>query len=189
LNLQKKILLVDNHDSFTYNIWDYLSILGVEVEVLRIEKITDGDFAKFDGIVLSPGPGHPVNLPELKKIVQFISTRFPVLGICLGFQALALEFGFEVEKGNPTHGKCCQIEKIHEGKLIQGLPNEFEVVRYHSLVVKKLGNPLIPLLQTKTGEIMAFEHKNLPLAGIQYHPEAHLTQFGFEVLKNWLSFC
>ncbi len=189
MNLKKKILIVDNHDSFTYNIWDYFSILGTKVEVIRIEKITEANFENIDGVVLSPGPGHPANIPELKKIIQYVAPRYPVLGICLGFQALALEFGFEVEKGNPTHGKCCKVEKIQEGKLIHGLPHEFEVVRYHSLVVKKLEDPLIPLLQTKTGEIMAFEHKNLPLAGIQYHPEAHLTEFGFEVLKNWLSFC
>ena len=185
----KKILLIDNHDSFTYNIWDHLSILGAQVFVIRIEKVIPSHINHYDGIVLSPGPGNPANLPELEAIVRYIIPHFPVLGICLGFQALALEFGFEVEKGIPTHGKCCLVEKMEEGRLTQNLPPSFEVVRYHSLVVKKLNPPLIPLLQTKSGEIMAFEHESLPIAGIQYHPEAHLTAFGFEILKNWLSFC
>ena len=180
---------MDNHDSFTYNIWDYLSVLGAAVEVVRIEKLVEADFTHYNGIVLSPGPGHPGNLPQLQKIVKYVSYRFPVLGICLGFQALALEFGSTVEKGTPTHGKCCTVSKMNEGRLISGLPTEFEVVRYHSLVVKNVKEPLIPLLQTETGELMAFEHASLPIAGVQYHPEAHLTAFGFEILKNWLSFC
>jgi len=184
-----KILLIDNYDSFTYNLWDYISILGAEVNVVRTESITDSHFSGVNGVILSPGPGNPNSLPDLRKIVQFVLPRFPVLGVCLGFQAIALHFGCEVIKGNPTHGKISKVFKVNNGRLISDIPIGFEVVRYHSLIVRELKEPLISLLTTQSNEIMAFEHNQAPIFGIQYHPEAHLTQFGFEILKNWLSFC
>jgi anthranilate synthase component 2 len=183
------ILLVDNLDSFTFNIVEYLEILGAEVKVVRVNDIVESHFHGINGVVISPGPGNPQNLPILMKVISDVLDRLPVLGICLGFQAIALKFGADIEKGNPYHGKISKVRMINEGRLNQNLPHDFEVVRYHSLIVKELKDPLIPLLETNTGELMAFEHKSKPIMGVQFHPEAYLTQFGFDLLKNWLSLC
>jgi len=184
-----QILLIDNLDSFTFNICEYLRILGCEVKVIRLEALNPSDFIGIHGVVISPGPGNPITNAKLIETVNYAINRFPVLGICLGFQAIALVFGSKVVRGNPMHGKISKVRKLSFGKLTKDLPVEFEVVRYHSLLVTELKFPLVPLLGTKTGELMAFEHNTMPIAGIQYHPEAHLTQYGFEILKNWLSLC
>jgi anthranilate synthase component 2 len=184
-----KLLLVDNHDSFTYNIYDYLSRLGAEVSVKMIERVLPEDFDSADGLVLSPGPGNPSKLPDLLQLIQKVVSRKPVLGICLGHQALAYYFGAGIVKAAPMHGKISKVYRQHEVPLLSGIPSEFRVVRYHSLLAEHLPDCLLPILETADGENMAFQHIHLPVMGIQFHPEAHLTEFGLVMLKNWLDVC
>ena len=186
---QAHILLIDNFDSFTYNIWDYLSRVGANVEVKRRNEISVPDIARYDGIVISPGPGNPKELPDLMNLVEATVNQKPTLGICLGFQAIAYHFGSEILEGEPMHGKISNIQVTVRGNLLKGLPDQMQVVRYHSLTVNNLKAPLVNLAITKNQEVMAFEHQTLPVAGLQYHPEAYLSQYGPEVFRNWLDLC
>ena len=184
-----EILLIDNYDSFTYNICDYLRRLGAKVKVTERAACSPSDFSSADGLVFSPGPGNPTKLPDLQSLIREAVFAKPVLGICLGHQAIAAEFGADIVKGEPKHGKLSRVyRKNGEQALVNGLPSDFQVVRYHSLQVKNLPEPLIPLLETAEGELMAFCHLHYPVAGIQFHPEAWLTEFGTELLKNWLDY-
>lgn len=185
-----RILLVDNFDSFTFTIADYFLQLGAQVEVLDRERVSPEKFQDFDGIVFSPGPGNPVEMPHLLNLIKAAISMKPTFGICLGFQAIAYVFNANVEKGRPMHGKVSLINHCQPGHwLLEGLDDSFTVVRYHSLVVRSVSAPLVSLAFTQGGECMALAHNNLPVAAVQYHPEAHLTRFGFEVLNNWLKFC
>ena len=184
-----KLLLVDNHDSFTYNIFDYLSRLGAEVIVKTIEKVLPEDFDSADGLILSPGPGNPSKLPDLLHLIQKVVFRKPVLGICLGHQALAHYVGAGIVKAAPMHGKISMVYRSREVPLLSGIPSKFQVVRYHSLLAERLPDCLLPILETADGDLMAFQHIRLPVMGIQFHPEAHLTEFGLVLLKNWLDVC
>lgn len=184
-----RILLIDNFDSFTYNVWDYLSRSGAEVKVKRRNEVSVSEIFHYQGVVISPGPGNPKEIPELMNLVESAVTQKPTLGICLGFQAIAYHFGAEVQKGKPMHGKVSDVVVTHRGNLLKALPDTFQVVRYHSLIVTELKEPLIPLAVTDAKELMAFEHQNLPVAAVQFHPEAHLTQFGETIFRNWLDLC
>lgn len=186
---KKSLLLIDNYDSFTWNIWDYLSRIGADVHVKRREEVSAISLLKFDGIIFSPGPGNPKNIPELHNLIEKAINLKPVLGICLGFQALALYFGSNLIGGEPTHGKVHEVFVSVHGRLLNGVPSQFFATRYHSLVVKDLKFPLVELAHTGTGELMAFEHNTLPIAGVQFHPEAHLSENGLLILKNWLNLC
>lgn len=181
--------MIDNHDSFTYNIYDYLCRIGAEVTVKVREKVVSDDLKKADGIAFSPGPGNPETLPELQNLLRLVVDEKPVLGICLGHQALAFHFGASIVKATPMHGKISAVFRKNESALLYGIPQTFRVVRYHSLLVENLPNCLIPILSTKDDLIMAFQHRTLPLFGIQFHPEAHLSEFGLPLLKNWLDVC
>ena len=181
------ILLLDNFDSFTYNLVDYFNQLGIEVCVKRnhlpLEEIKDGN---YKGIVLSPGPEVPEKAGNLLTVIGHYHQRLPILGVCLGHQALGQFFGAKLENAlKPMHGKVSEI-CVNSSGLFDDLPQKFNVVRYHSLILKGLPDSIKVTAKTGEGEIMAMEHKNLPIFGVQFHPEAVLTAHGLEVLKNWV---
>jgi anthranilate synthase component 2 len=182
-----KVILIDNFDSFTFNVKDYLERAGALVTVLSRVEIEIKHILNFDAVVFSPGPGNPENLPDLMRLVRFSVENRPTFGICLGFQAIAHYFGSVVKKGIPMHGKLSRVlVQSDSGRLIKGLPSQFEVVRYHSLGINEVFDPLKILLKTENGEIMAIEHNDLNVSGVQFHPEAHLTQFGFQIIRTWV---
>ncbi len=183
------LLLIDNYDSFTFNLKDYFEQLGEEVEVVKNDEI-DGqtifDF-KFDKIVISPGPNTPAEAGNLMQVIDSVYNLYPILGICLGHQALGQFFGAELclaEK--PMHGKVSMIS--HNGEdIYKDLPNPLKVCRYHSLVLENMDKTdLVTTAQTSIKECMSLMHKDLPITGIQYHPEAILTEHGLMILRNWL---
>lgn len=182
------ILIVDNFDSFTYNLVDYFNQLGEECEVVR-NDVSPGMLVKsqYSAVVLSPGPGKPEEAGFLMEYVRAFENEIPLLGICLGHQAIAKFYGASVIKAiKPMHGKLSTIHKLADDELFEGMKSEFEVVRYHSLVISNLENTLLlPLAETYEGENMIFKHQFLPIVGIQYHPEAALTHYGLKILGNW----
>ena len=183
------ILLLDNFDSFTYNLVDYFNQLGIEVNVIRndqpVDKVVAGD---YQGVVLSPGPETPQLAGNLMEVIEHYVSKVPMLGICLGHQALGQYYGAELVKAAyPMHGKLSKVE-VSDCALFQGIPDEIEVVRYHSLVLEHLPEVLRATAYTTAGELMAFENEELKVTGIQFHPEAVLTQYGLQMLKNWASF-
>ena len=182
------ILILDNFDSFTYNLLDYFEQLGEPVIVRRnnvaLEEIQRLDFR---AIVLSPGPGVPGEAGIMGEVIRHYHQRVPLIGICLGHQALGEFFGSSLSKAiRPMHGKISEIY-CEEDALFAGLPKYMPVVRYHSLVVKRLGEELQPLGYTREGELMAFKHTRLPIYALQFHPEAFLTTYGLKMLQNWLT--
>ncbi len=184
-----QILLLDNYDSFTYNLYDYLCQAGASCIVIRNDTHTLEAIQKmeFDAIVLSPGPKKPKDAGILMELIAHYYRKIPILGICLGHQGIGEFLGATLVKANvPMHGKTSTIS--HTGHvLFKGLPKSFEVMRYHSLIIRdfiKTGLQLIAT--TKLGEAMAISHEKFPLIGIQFHPESILTQHGLKVIKNWL---
>lgn len=182
-------LLLDNFDSFTYNLADYLAQCGAEFRVVRnnvpLGEITQ---ASYRGVILSPGPGTPRRAGNLMQVVEHYANTVPVLGICLGHQALGEHFGAALQRAaKPMHGKLSRIDCVPDA-IFAGLPATFEVVRYHSLVLGGLPATLETVARTAEGEIMALRHKSLPVRGVQFHPEAALTQHGLKMMNNWLNF-
>lgn len=182
------ILVVDNFDSFTYNLVDYLEQLEQEVKVLRndasLNLLLSPNYAR---VVLSPGPGIPKNAGFLMKVIDFYAGRVPVLGICLGHQAIAEYFQGTLKKAiRPMHGKISEVIN-HADPIFLNIPKKIEVTRYHSLVCDQLPSHLEVISQSTEGEIMALKHRKLPIYGLQYHPEAVLTQYGLEILRNWIN--
>ncbi|MCG8474606.1 MAG: aminodeoxychorismate/anthranilate synthase component II [Cytophagales bacterium] len=181
------ILIIDNFDSFTYNLVDYFEQLGHDCRVVRNDcSLEEIERLDFDLLVLSPGPGKPEDAGILMQVIKKYHQRIPILGICLGHQALGVFFGAELKHAQkPMHGKLSLIEHEKEG-LFHSMPSPLEVTRYHSLVLKNLPECLKILAKTSDEEIMAFQHKKLPISGIQFHPEAVLTQYGKEMLADWI---
>jgi len=184
-----QILLLDNYDSFTYNLYDYLCQSGASCTVIRNDTYTLEVIQKmdFDAIVLSPGPKKPKDAGILMELIEHYHCKIPILGICLGHQGLGEFLGATLVKANvPMHGKTSTI--FHTGHLLfKGLPESFEVMRYHSLIIKDLiETGLQVIATTKSGEAMAISHKTFPLIGIQFHPESILTEYGLHLIKNWL---
>jgi anthranilate synthase/aminodeoxychorismate synthase-like glutamine amidotransferase len=184
-----RILLVDNYDSFTYNLYDYLLQAGAECDVVRNTAITADAFdpGRWQGLVFSPGPKRPSDAGAMMELIRRWHQQVPMLGICLGHQALGEFFGARlVQARQPVHGKTSLLR--HNGHaLFSGLPPAFTVMRYHSLLLESLaGTPLQALAHTPDGEIMALAHPDLPLYGVQFHPESILTEHGLELLRNWL---
>lgn len=182
------LLLLDNFDSFTYNLRDYFQQLGQEVLVLRNDvTLAEIQQQQFDGIILSPGPGKPKEAGVLMEVIKHYHNKLPILGICLGHQALGKFYGAKLEKAaKPMHGKISEISCVNES-LFQNLPNPMPVTRYHSLLLTNLPDILMPLAHTKEGELMAFRHVEHPVFAVQFHPEALLTTYGLDILRNWLS--
>jgi len=182
-----RLLLYDNYDSFSYLLVDYLRQAGAEVLVLHNDEPYEEFMLlhKFEGIVLSPGPERPENAGFLMEFVKKYHKDIPMLGVCLGHQALGMLFGLTLEKAMlPMHGKKSLIENNGKG-IFKGLPSSFEVCRYHSLVLEGESSEIEISATSPKGEIMAFTHKSLPITGVQFHPEAILTKLGMEMIRNW----
>ncbi len=185
------ILVIDNYDSFTYNLVQYLGELGSDLRVFRNDAITVSEIERLnpDSIVISPGPGRPESAGIIVDTIRRLSGKMPILGVCLGHQAIGFAFGARVLPA-PTimHGKTSVIR--HDGRtLFAGLANPFEATRYHSLVVSPEGLPgcLEVSAHTDDGVIMGLRHKTLPVEGVQFHPESILTEVGKNLLSNFLS--
>lgn len=180
------LLLLDNFDSFTYNLVDYFGQLGIETYVVRNNtSLEEVQRLPVKGIILSPGPGAPAQAGCMMALIKEYHNKVPMLGICLGHQALGEFFGAKLEKGiRPMHGKISSITCVQDS-IFEDLPEKMDVVRYHSLVLTQTPEVIIPLAQTGDGELMAFRHKTLPLYALQFHPEAALTTYGLEMLRNW----
>lgn len=180
------ILLLDNFDSYTYNLLDYFGQLGIEAHVVRNNvPLADIEQLDFDAIVLSPGPGVPRKAGNLMAVIDRYHQSKPMLGICLGHQALGEYFGATLQRGlRPMHGKISQIV-CRQDAIFENLPSPMPVVRYHSLVIRLPDNGLVPLAFSAEGELMAFRHATLPIYALQFHPEAALTTYGLDMLRNW----
>jgi anthranilate synthase/aminodeoxychorismate synthase-like glutamine amidotransferase len=185
------ILLLDNYDSFTYNLAQYLGELGCTVEVHRNDKISVEHIAqrKPERIVISPGPCTPQEAGVSVELVQKLAGKIPILGVCLGHQAIGAAFGGNIVRAPKLfHGKTSQIE--HDGKgIFRDLPNPFVATRYHSLIVerKSLPKELVVTAETNDGIIMGVRHRHYPLVGVQFHPESVLTESGKQLLRNFLA--
>ena len=184
------ILMIDNYDSFTYNLVQYLGALGEEVRVFRNDKITTGQIKKLrpKKILISPGPGRPEDAGISCQVIKEFSGKIPILGVCLGHQCLGYAYGGRIIGAKRLmHGKTSLI--YHNKKTIfKGIPNPFEATRYHSLIVERetLPRALEIIAWTKEREIMALRHKDFPLWGVQFHPESILTRMGKSILANFL---
>jgi anthranilate synthase/aminodeoxychorismate synthase-like glutamine amidotransferase len=184
------ILMLDNYDSFTYNLVQYLGALGQEVKVFRNDKITVAKIKNMrpKKIVISPGPGRPEDAGISCALIRELAGKIPILGVCLGHQAIGYTFGGKIISAKTLmHGKTSMI--YHNKKTIfKGIPNPFEATRYHSLIVdrKTLPGCLEIIAWTKDNEIMGLKHKEFPLWGVQFHPESVLTRSGKDILANFL---
>lgn len=185
----KNILVIDNYDSFTYNLVHYLHDLGCEVTVKRNDKLSLEEVDSFEKILLSPGPGIPEEAGLLKAIIKKYGATKSILGICLGQQAIAEVYGGSIENLNKVyHGVSTSIERVNDDPILyKNISNELEVGRYHSWVVsKKLPPDLIATSIDDKGEIMSLRHKTHDVRAVQYHPESILTPEGKKILKNWV---
>lgn len=185
-----KILLVDNYDSFTYNLVHYLEGFDCEVKVERNDEINFKNVDSFDKIVLSPGPGLPSEALGMMKIIEIYADKKPILGVCLGFQALVEFFGGKIFNQNEIiHGHAVDCNFTPSSLLFKSLPSNFKVGLYHSWAAEKSSFP--PILnitgESENGVLMAFEHSSLPIAGVQFHPESILTENGKEIIENFLT--
>jgi anthranilate synthase/aminodeoxychorismate synthase-like glutamine amidotransferase len=186
------ILLIDNYDSFTYNLYQYLSELGQEVKVARNDKITPGGIKKMapERIVISPGPGRPEDAGISNEVIKEFGGKIPILGVCLGHQCIGQAYGAEVSHaGEIKHGKTSLI--YHDGKgVFRGIASPFPAVRYHSLAIKRhtLPDCLEVSAWTQNDIIMGVRHRRYKVEGVQFHPESIMTKEGKEILKNFLNF-
>jgi anthranilate synthase/aminodeoxychorismate synthase-like glutamine amidotransferase len=184
------ILVIDNYDSFTYNIVQYLGELGADIQVVRNDEVSVDDILakKPTHILISPGPCSPKEAGISVDTIQKLAGKIPILGVCLGHQSIGYAFGGDIVRaGKLMHGKTSQIS--HDGKgVFKGMPNPFRATRYHSLVIKKetLPKDLEVTATSEDGEIMGVRHKTLPVEGVQFHPESILTEDGKKLLKNFL---
>jgi len=185
------LLLIDNYDSFTYNLFQYLCELGQEVRVVRNDKITLNEIEALspERIVISPGPCTPAQAGISVDVVRHFEGRLPILGVCLGHQSIGYAYGGIVSyAGELMHGKSSLIYHRNEG-VFAGLPNPFEAIRYHSLAIQREGFPdcLEVTAWTDKGVIMGVRHKLFPTEGVQFHPESILTHYGKDLLRNFLA--
>ena len=185
------ILMIDNYDSFTYNLVQYLGELGETLVVKRNDELTVKGAARLkpSSIVISPGPGRPSEAGISSDLIKAFAGKIPILGVCLGHQCIGEVFGGEVVRAKrPMHGKTSRIYHA-PGGLFQGLPSPFEATRYHSLIVKRdtLPTALAVTAWTHEREIMGLQHRRFPVYGVQFHPESILTSVGKDLLKNFLA--
>ena len=186
----KKIILIDNYDSFTFNLYHYLSSLKVHVDVIRNDKITSKDILKrkYNKIVISPGPGNPNQSGNCLKIVKSLYKEIPILGVCLGHQIIGQVFGSKIIQAKKLmHGKTSRIISKKVG-ILRNLPKSFEATRYHSLIIdkKSLSKDLEITAESKDGLIMGVQHKKYDVHGVQFHPESIKTKLGMKILKNFI---
>ena len=186
-----KILVVDNYDSFVFNLVQYLAQLGAEVVVRRNDELTARAPLELevDGVLLSPGPGRPEDAGVCVDLIKECDQRLPILGVCLGHQAISVAYGGTVVRAPELlHGKTSAVHHDDVG-VLHGLPDPFTATRYHSLAVGDLPAALEPTARTDSGVVMAVRHRDLPVEGVQFHPESVLTEGGHALLANWLAGC
>ena len=186
----KKIILIDNYDSFTFNLYHYLSSLKVRVDVIRNDQITSNQILKkkYNKIVISPGPGNPDQSGNCLKIVKSLYKKIPILGVCLGHQIIGQVFGSKIVQAKRLmHGKTSKIISKKMG-ILRNLPKSFEATRYHSLIIdkKSLSKHLEITAESKDGLIMGVQHKKYNVHGVQFHPESIKTKLGIKILKNFI---
>ena len=187
---EMKIAVIDNYDSFTYNLVHYLEDLNANVTVFRNDEFELNELEKFDKILLSPGPGIPDEAGLLKDVIKKYASSKSIFGVCLGLQAIGEVFGGKLTNLEKVyHGVATKVTKTEDDFIFNDLPNEFEVGRYHSWVVSNENLPadLIVTSTDENGQIMSMKHANFDIRGVQYHPESVLTPFGKKILENWLS--
>ena len=187
-----KILLIDNYDSFTFNLYHYISSLKVKVDVVRNDKINTKQILKkkYNKIVISPGPGNPNQAGNCIKIVKSLYKKIPILGVCLGHQIIGQVFGSKIIQAKKLmHGKTSIIFSKNLG-ILKNIPSKFEATRYHSLIIDKktLNKDLILTAKTSDGIVMGIEHKNYNIHGVQFHPESIKTPIGIKILKNFINY-
>ena len=187
-----KIILIDNYDSFTFNLYHYLSSLNINVNVVRNDKITDKEIIKnrYDRIVISPGPGNPNQAGNCLNIVEALYKKIPDLGVCLGHQIIGQVFGSKIIQAKKLmHGKTSKIKSRQIG-ILKNLPKTFEATRYHSLIIdkKSLSKNLEITAETDDGLIMGVQHKKYNIHGVQFHPESIKTKLGMKILKNFINY-
>jgi para-aminobenzoate synthetase component 2 len=187
-----KILVVDNYDSFVFNLVQYLQQLGAECTVVRNDAVTAQEASKFDGVLISPGPGTPEKAGISVEMIKYCAQHsIPLFGVCLGHQAIGVAFGATVSRAPELlHGKTSLVYHQQEGVLAD-IPSPFTATRYHSLCVEKdsVPNTLHITGSTDSGLVMSMEHTSLPIQGVQFHPESVLTEHGHQMLANWLVMC
>jgi para-aminobenzoate synthetase component 2 len=186
------ILVVDNYDSFVFNLVQYLGQLGAECTVVRNDEVRADEASKYDGVLISPGPGTPEKAGVSIEMINYCAEKkIPLFGVCLGHQAIGVAFGATVSRAPELlHGKTSQV--IHEGAgVLSNLPSPFTATRYHSLAVEPatVGGQLEITSRTESGVVMSLRHKTLPIEGVQFHPESVLTEHGHKLLANWLTQC
>jgi len=185
------LLIIDNYDSFTYNLYQAIAVDCQDVLVVRNDQITLEEIEKLNpkGIVITPGPGRPESAGICIEVIRKFGLKTPILGVCLGHQAIGLAFGAEVNQGTDImHGKDSLI--FHNRKhLFKEMPLPFKAGRYHSLLVEKLPTELVADAETADGLIMAMHHKEYPIYGVQFHPESILTADGKKIIQNFLEMC
>ena len=187
-----RILVVDNYDSFVFNLVQYLQQLGAECTVVRNDEIQPSAAADYDGVLISPGPATPERAGISVELVKYCAAqKIPLFGVCLGHQAIGVAFGATVSQAPELlHGKTSQV--IHNGAgVLENLPSPFRATRYHSLAVEA---PTLPAEievtgKTESGVVMSMRHRELPIEGVQFHPESVLTEHGHQMLANWLVMC
>ena len=188
----KKIILIDNYDSFTFNLYHYLSSLKVKVDVIRNDQITSNEILKrkYNKIVISPGPGNPDQSGNCLKIVKSLYKKIPILGVCLGHQIIGQVFGSKIVQAKKLmHGKTSKIISKKLG-ILKNLPKSFDATRYHSLIIDKktLSKHLEITAKSKDGLVMGVQHKKYNVHGVQFHPESIKTNLGLKILKNFINF-
>ena len=186
----KKIILIDNYDSFTFNLYHYLSSLKINVDVIRNDQISSKEIVrrKYNKIVISPGPGNPNQAGNCLKIVKSLYKKIPILGVCLGHQIIGQIFGSKIIQAKKLmHGKTSKIISKKIG-VLKNLPKTFEATRYHSLIIdkKSLSTDLEITAETKDGLIMGVRHKKYDVHGVQFHPESIKTKIGIKIFKNFI---
>jgi len=185
-----KLLMIDNYDSFTYNLVQYFNMLGQEVKVVKNDEISPNDIdgMDIDAIVISPGPCSPKEAGISVDVIKAYKEKYPILGVCLGHQSIGYAFGANIIKAKKLmHGKTSLISHDNAG-LYEGLPNPFKAVRYHSLVIDKntLPEEFVVDAVSEDEDIMGIRHETLPIFGVQFHPESIVSEHGFDILKNFL---
>jgi anthranilate synthase/aminodeoxychorismate synthase-like glutamine amidotransferase len=181
------LAIVDNYDSFTYNLVQYLAELGADPRVFRNDEVTVAELEGFDGIVISPGPGTPSDAGVSTRTIRELSGKVPILGVCLGHQCLGEAFGGHVVRNEPAHGKTSWIRHDNSG-VMAGVNDPFEATRYHSLIVERDSVPdeLVITAWTADGTVMGLRHARHPTYGVQFHPESVLTKEGKKILANFV---
>jgi len=188
----RRILVIDNYDSFVYNLVQYLGQIGAETTVLRNDEVTVEAAAEYDGVLVSPGPGTPEEAGvSIAMVKHCAANSIPLFGVCLGHQAIGVAFGGVVSRAPELlHGKTSVVTHTNKG-VLRDLPSPFTATRYHSLAIEDgtLPGEIEVIARTDSGVIMAVQHKTLPISGVQFHPESVLTEHGHQMLGNWLVAC